>query len=137
MAIKYESECYCTSLRRAAGAVADFYDELLKPSGLTAAQYSLLTNLAKMERANITHWAERVGLERSTLVRNLKPLQERGLIEATEGHGKVFCLSEAGRRAVEVAGPLWEQAQARMEEILGKNSDTCRMILHAIAAAAN
>ena len=133
MAMKYESECYCTNLRRAAGAVADFYDELLKPSGLTAAQYSLLTNLAKLERANITHWAERVGLERSTLVRNLKPLQERGLVEATEGHGKVFRLSESGQRAIEVAGPLWEQAQAQIENLLGEESLCLRLLLRKLS----
>lgn len=117
----YKSECYCTNLRRSANAVSDFYDEALKETGLTIAQYYLLVNLRRLKNANITHWAEFVGLDRSTMVRNIKVLQSRGFIEAAEGHGKVFTLSEAGEEALNAAVPVWEAAQKRMKAFLGED----------------
>lgn len=115
-----KSLCYCTNLRRCANAVSDFYDRELKETGMTIAQYYLLINLNRLEHANITHWAERVGLERSTMVRNIKVLEARGLIEQTAGHGKTFTLSEAGKSALDAAIPVWEKAQKKMELFLGE-----------------
>ena len=86
----YNSTCYCTNLRRSANAMSEFYDSALKEAELTISQYYLLVNLSRLGKANITHWSEQVGLDRSTMVRNIKPLQSRGLIEGTEGHGKTF-----------------------------------------------
>ena len=121
MAQSYKSLCYCTNLRRSANIISDFYDTTLKSAGLTVAQYSLLVNLLRLGSANITHWAERVGLDRSTMVRNVKLLQAHDFIELTEGHGKVFTLSSEGRRVLELAVPLWQKAQEQMEDALGKD----------------
>ena len=120
MAKLYESVCYCTNLRRGANALSDYYDVALKDTGLTVAQYYLLVNLSRLQAANITHWSARVGLDRSTMVRNLKLLLDRGLIEQTEGHGKVFTLSSAGQRALDAAMPVWQAAQQRIRTFLGE-----------------
>lgn len=117
----YKSTCYCTNLRRSANIISDFYDASLKGAGLTIAQYYLLINLSRLGSANITHWAEHVGLDRSTMVRNIKLLQTRDLVKITEGHGKVFILSSEGKRVLELAIPLWQRAQERIEDILGKD----------------
>lgn len=117
----YKSTCYCTNLRRSANALSDFYDAALKETGLTIAQYYLLINLSRLGNANITHWAEHVGLERSTMVRNIKLLQSRDYVEITEGHGKVFTLSSEGKRILELAIPLWQKAQEQVEALLGKD----------------
>ena len=77
----YNSTCYCTNLRRSANAMSEFYDSALKEAELTISQYYLLVNLSRLGKANITHWSEQVGLDRSTMVRNIKPLQSRGLID--------------------------------------------------------
>ena len=116
----YQSECYCTNLRRSANAVSDFYDSALKDTGLTIAQYYLLINLSRLESANITHWAKQVGLDRSTMVRNIKLLESRGLIEKTEGHGKAFTLSAKGKESLEAAASVWNETQKKMERFLGK-----------------
>ena len=73
----YNSTCYCTNLRRSANAMSEFYDSALKEAELTISQYYLLVNLSRLGKANITHWSEQVGLDRSTMVRNIKPLQSR------------------------------------------------------------
>lgn len=116
----YESRCYCTHLRRSANALSEFYDAALKETGLTVSQYNLLVNLSRLGSANITRWAERVGLERSTMVRNIAVLESRGMVEQSPGHGKVFALSPAGREALERAVPIWEAAQRRLEGFLGE-----------------
>ncbi len=116
----YNSTCYCTNLRRSANAMSEFYDSALKEAELTISQYYLLVNLSRLGKANITHWSEQVGLDRSTMVRNIKPLQSRGLIEGTEGHGKTFALSEKGRHALDTATVIWQQMQEKMEPFLGK-----------------
>lgn len=120
MAKLYESTCYCTNLRRGAGAVTDFYDAALKEAGLTVSQYYLLKNLSRLGKANVTHWAERVGLDRSTMVRNIRLLSTRGLVEETEGHGKAYTLSAEGEHTLEKAVLIWEQMQEKMEQFLGK-----------------
>lgn len=116
----YKSECYCTNLRRSANVISDFYDAELKEAGLTVSQYYLLVNLSSLGCANITHWAERVGLDRSTMVRNIKLLESHGLIDKTEGHGKTYILSARGKSLLEKAIPLWREAQKKMEIFLGK-----------------
>ena len=116
----YKSKCYCTNLRRSSNAVTDFYDNALKNTGLTVSQYYLLINLSRLERANITHWAEHVGLDRSTMVRNIKVLEAKNFIEKTEGHGKTFTLSETGKKTLESAVTVWNDTQKKIESFLGK-----------------
>lgn len=117
----YQSNCYCTNLRRSSGAVSDYYDHALRSTGLTASQYCLLIHLSRLKHANITCWAERVGLERSTMVRNIRVLSEHGWVaERPEGHGKQFALTECGQAVLSEAIPLWEAAQSNLEEFLGK-----------------
>lgn len=127
MAKLYESSCYCTNIRRSSGILTDFYDEALKESGLTIAQYYLLINLSRLEKANITHWAEYIGLDRSTMVRNVKLLQSRDYIEETEGNGKTFKLSPTGSETLKKAQQDWGRAQAELEAFLGEE-DTAELL---------
>ena len=115
-----KSACYCTNLRRSANVISSFYDSMLAEAGLTVAQYYLLVNLSRLGAANITHWAEAVGLDRSTMVRNIKVLQNRELVEIIEGHGKTFSLSSKGKEILDKAVPLWQEAQNKIETFLGK-----------------
>ena len=123
----YVSKCYCTNLRRSANAISEFYDKRLEKAGVTTAQYYLLINLQRLGKANITHWAERVGLERSTMVRNIKLLEDHGFIERTEGNGKTFTLSEYGENVLSTAVPIWNETQHEIESFLGM--ETAKVIL--------
>lgn len=108
-----KSACYCTNLRRSANVITAFYDSMLSETGLSVAQYYLLINLSRAGSANITHWAEMVGLDRSTMVRNIKSLQNHELVEIAEGHGKTFTLSSKGKMTLEKAIPLWEKRRLK------------------------
>ena len=116
----YKSPCYCTNLRRSANWATELYDKALAPSGLSVPQYYLLINLSRMEKANTARWAEQVGLERTTLVRNVRLLEERGLVTQTEGRGRTFTLTDTGRETLARAVVCWKEAQKEMVALLGE-----------------
>lgn len=116
----YKSPCYCINTRRSANALKEYYDNAFKNVGLTGAQYYLLTGLTELKKANITQWAEYVGLERSTMVRNVSTLEKHGLIHVIKGKGKVFELTEFGRDTIEKAIPIWEKAQNEIKKYIGE-----------------
>ncbi len=117
---QYQSKCYCTNLRRSAGMITNFYDARLKQYGISAAQYCLLDNLQRLGSANITHWAQAVGLDRSTMIRNIRPLEKSSLIERVDGNGKTYALSEKGKAVLKAASAAWEKAQREIESLLGE-----------------
>lgn len=117
----YRSQCYCMNLRRAANAVTDYYDKAMKGLGISVSQYSLLVNLERMETASTSDLAERVHLDRSTLVRNLKPLLEQEWILdlAKEGaRSHKFAVSEKGQALLAQGKPIWDKAQEDVRNIL-------------------
>lgn len=117
----YRSQCYCMNLRRAANAVTDYYDKAMKGLGISVSQYSLLVNLERMETASTSDLAEQVHLDRSTLVRNLKPLLEQEWILdlAKEGaRSHKFAVSEKGQALLAQGKPIWDKAQEDVRNIL-------------------
>jgi DNA-binding MarR family transcriptional regulator len=114
--------CACFNLRRAARAVTQAYDEALRPSGIRATQFSLLAALALEGPATITRLADAMGMDRTTLTRNLKPLLKDGLVEMAEGSDRRrrrVGLTGRGMETLEQALPLWRAAQARVIDGLG------------------
>ena len=117
------TSCHCTRLRRAAHAVTRVYDEALAGSGLTVTQFSLLRTISRIERPYISTLAQATGLERSTLGRNLRPLETAGLVEFGQGRDartRLVRLSRKGARVLKEAIPLWQQAQDRLAGTLGE-----------------
>lgn len=118
--------CLCTNLRRAARGVSKHYDAALQGCGITAAQYSLLRHLQRLEQPSISSLAQAVGLERSTLGRNLRVLEGEGLITLAEGNdlrNRVVLLTELGLARLDLAQPLWALAQQRLVERLGEDNN--------------
>src|SRR5919199_1509329 len=70
--------CYCFGLRRAARIVTQHYDRHLRPAGLRATQFTILATLAQTGPMPLSRLARRLGLERTTLTRNLRPLEAKG-----------------------------------------------------------
>ena len=106
--------CTCTNLRSAARAITHVYDEFLRSSGLPTTQFLLLAALGAHEATTLTPLAEDLGMDPTTLARNLKPLERDGLVRIDAGRDRrtrVLRLTEQGVAALEGAYPLWEQAQ--------------------------
>ncbi|WP_175652424.1 MarR family winged helix-turn-helix transcriptional regulator [Pseudomonas sp. Marseille-P9899] len=117
------SICICTHLRRAARGVSRHYDEALEGFGINVAQFSLLRNLQRLDKPSISSLAEAMGLDRSTLGRNLKVLEADGLVALAEGddlRNRLVLLTEQGKARVQAAEPAWEQAQERLVDNLGE-----------------
>lgn len=116
------STCICTHLRRAARGVSRHYDEALEGFGINVAQFSLLRHLQRLDKPSISTLAEAMGLERSTLGRNLKVLEAEGLVALAEGsdlRNRVVLLTAEGAQRVSRAEPAWEKAQASLVDSLG------------------
>jgi len=114
----------CTSfnLRKAARAVTQFYDEALKASGLKSTQFSLLSMASASGGAPISRLADDMAMDRTTLTRNLKPLEEAGLIRVECGEDRrvrKVVVTADGEHALSRAIPMWRRAQTRMIDRLG------------------
>ena len=135
------TSCHCTRLRRAARTATRRYDDALLDAGLKVTQFSLLRTISRMDRAYITGLAEATGLERSTLGRNLRPLEKAGLVELLGGADmriRLVRLTARGKRKLAAAEPLWQQAQERMTAELGKEGlDQLTELLDKLAGAAD
>lgn len=121
--LRNPSPCLCLNIRRASRAVTEFYENILKPSGLKATQYSLLRYLNEVEPITITEFAKIMRIDRTTLNRNMKPLIGVGFIEVNPGddpRSKQITLTKDGKSALSIASNLWDEAQESMQEYLGK-----------------
>ena len=114
--------CACHKIRMAARAVTRTYDEALRPVGLRATQVSLLAAVALEGAMSITSLAGLIGMDRSTLTRNLAPLEKEGLLAVgSEGwrRSRTLAITAKGRARLHAAVPLWEAAQKRLRQVLG------------------
>lgn len=113
-----EVDCYCTLARRSAHALTEFYDDALAPSGLKVTQYSLLRAVERLKQPSLTELAEATGLDRSTLGRNLRVLERSGFVllgPVRDERSRIAELTPQARQALEIARPLWMEAQAKVE----------------------
>ena len=106
--------CACFAVRRAARAITQHYDRLLKPAGLRATQFTLLTMLRLGGPLPLSQVADRLGMERTTLTRNLRPLIAKGLVAVESGGDRrvrTISITAQGERAAVAAVPQWRVAQ--------------------------
>ena len=132
------SGCNCLALRQATRHVSQFYDQFLAPSGLRTTQYSILARLQRRGAMTINALAADLVTDRTTLGRNLLPLQREGLITIEPGQSdrrsKEVSLTSAGAARVRAARKGWEEAQAEFEKVFGaKRAKDLRALLHEIA----
>ena len=117
----YKSKCYCTNLRRSANFITEYYNLCFKDLDLTAAQYYIIVNLSRLKNSNSSDLSKIIGLERSTLVRNIQGLIKKGWVsEGGEGKGHQFKLTKKGEKLLENAKPKWEHAQVKIKKFLGE-----------------
>jgi DNA-binding MarR family transcriptional regulator len=116
-------DCNCNSLRRAARRLTSFYDSELAPSGLRTTQFAILAFVNEMEEVSVNAIAERLGLDRTTAGKNLRPLEQAGLVEVVsarhDARQRAVSVTRAGHAALKAAVPLWRQAQSRFEAANG------------------
>ncbi|MDK1373782.1 MULTISPECIES: MarR family winged helix-turn-helix transcriptional regulator [unclassified Sinorhizobium] len=120
--------CVMTRARRISRVITGIYDQVLRPHGVNASQFSLLVLIAKLGGASRAEIGRANYQDRSTLTRNLAPLLSEGWVEemASEAGGRsrpVF-ISETGKELLVSATPAWRSAQAKAKELLGEEGVT-------------
>ncbi|MBI2885226.1 MAG: MarR family transcriptional regulator [Candidatus Omnitrophica bacterium] len=127
---KQECLCACTCLRKAARAVTQLYDEAFRPLGYRATQVGILTALAQTGPVTLSALAEQTVTDRTTLTRNLRLLERKGLVRAEAGadrRERRIGVTAHGRDVVKAAYPAWSAVQRRMIVRLGKAQFTRMM----------
>ena len=117
------ADCVCFNLRKSARAVTQLYDAALKPSGLRATQFSLLAKLHGVGPLTISKLAKALVMDRTTLTRNLLPVEKDGLVAVVPGRdrrSRQVRLTARGRTRLAAALPLWRRAQSRVVGALGE-----------------
>lgn len=118
------TKCHCLKMRRSAGNVIKFYDNILSPSGVTVRQYSLLNKIAENEGCSVRELSDATELDRSTLARSLKPLMKAGYIEDRKeksARNSMLYLTKEGLETCNCASELWAEAQKEYEDKIGKD----------------
>ncbi len=114
--------CACFNLRSAARSVTRLFDDVLEPSGLRSTQFVTLVSIHVDGPVELPSLARNLHVDRSTLTRNLAPLERDGFVarKTTPSGAVEVKLTAKGRRKVERAAPYWAEAQGRFEKRMGK-----------------
>jgi DNA-binding MarR family transcriptional regulator len=113
--------CTCAALRRASRAVTTHYESHFRGSGLRATQFTILSMLAQAGPLPLTVLSDHLGLERTTLTRNLAVLARQGMIAYTgakDARIRMAEITRAGNRALQASMPRWIAAQESVATVL-------------------
>jgi DNA-binding MarR family transcriptional regulator len=133
-------DCNCFAVRSAARHVSQFYDQFLMPIGLRTTQFSILAKLKRLGPLTINALAEEMVMDRTTLGRNILPLERDGLIEvkpvATDRRAKELRLTHTGEKRLQAGSKAWAQAQTQFEATFGtKRAAELRTMLRAVVGS--
>jgi DNA-binding MarR family transcriptional regulator len=133
-------ECTCLAVRKAARHITQFYDQYLAPVGLRTTQFSILAKLKRLGPMTINALAGELVMDRTTLGRNVLPLERDGLISIVPGRidrrSKELQLTNAGIDRLQAARKGWKDAQTRFATVFGEQRTAgLRALLCAVSAA--
>lgn len=115
--------CHCQTLRQAGRRVTAFYDAALAPFGLRVSQYGVLSRLHRHGPRSIQALAAELVMDRTTLGRNIRPLERDGLLQAApdpaDRRSRLLSVTARGAALVVAARPGWIAAQAGFEARYG------------------
>jgi DNA-binding MarR family transcriptional regulator len=117
------TECVCFHLRKTARTITQVYDHALAPTGLRATQFTLLRVISRTGGLPFAALADVLGLERTTLTRNLRPLERDKLVRTFPGADRrvrLVSLTPKGERKLAEAEPVWAATHA---DITGRMGD--------------
>ena len=131
--------CNCLAARQTARHITQFYDQYLASSGLRTTQFSILAKLRRVGPMTINRLARELVMDRTTLGRNILPLERDGLIAVEQGssdrRSKELRVTKAGEARFRAGVKGWVQAQRQFEKVFGaKRTADMRALLHAVAS---
>jgi DNA-binding MarR family transcriptional regulator len=118
------ANCLCLASRQAARAITSAYDRRLRPHGIRITQFTILAMLMLRGRTALGELAKGLGLERTTLTRNLSLLDAKGWVAIrlgdTDSRARIITVTETGRSLVHKAYPDWRKVQEQVSGALGE-----------------
>ena len=131
--------CNALALRQATRHVSQLYDQHLAPTGLKGTQFSIVARLVYGGPRSINELARELVMDRTTLGRNLRPLERGGLVslevDVADRRSRKLTATAAGRALYEQARPAWKAAQAQFEKAFGRNeSAAMRALMRTVTA---
>jgi DNA-binding MarR family transcriptional regulator len=115
--------CVCFNLRWVTRAVTQFYDSEMRRHGIRPTQGTILLALNARESWSMAELSDWLGMDRTTLVRNLRPLQRDGLVQISgggRGNRVELAITAKGRKQIEKLTPAWKSAQSAVLKTLGE-----------------
>jgi DNA-binding MarR family transcriptional regulator len=119
-----EDTCTCGELRKAARAITLLYDNAFKSAGLLSTQFGVLHAIYNIDSTRISDLADKLGMDRTTLTRNLSVLERNAFIEISEGKDhrtRIVTATQKGRNAVSKTILLWNEIQRKVKQKMGEN----------------
>src|ERR1700719_16427 len=134
------TDCNCLAVRQAARCITQFYDRYLAAAGLRTTQYGMLARLKRQGPMSINTLAAELVVDRTTLGRNIRPLERDGLVaiesDPSDGRSKILRLTKAGEARFQRAEKHWVEAQKRFERVYGgRQASQLRENLRALVAS--
>ena len=117
--------CTCAELRKGARAVTLLYDNAFKSTGLLSTQLSVLRIISKSDSLKVSQLAEELGMDRTTLTRNLSVLERQGFIKISPGKDhrtRIVTITSSGSTSITKTIPLWNEVQRNVKKQMGENA---------------
>jgi DNA-binding MarR family transcriptional regulator len=119
------TQCLCLASRRAARAITRQFDRALRVHAIKATQFTLLAALELKGPLSIGELAELIGVDRTTLTRNLAVAHERWLVDIRLGRdarSRIVSITTSGRHTIKRALPAWRRVQGELTGAIGKGA---------------
>ena len=133
------SECVLFRLRRLDRKMTQSFNRSLKPAGLRATQFAILTALSMFSPMNQQDFSEMMMMDQSTLSRNIKILTKLGLVSCEPGEdrrSREISLTREGAEKLAEAAPKWKEAHESLKGNLTEKQWNALMdCFNALAAA--
>ncbi len=131
--------CTYFKLRQLLRSVSKLYDAEIGQAGLKGSQFSLLSHVLTLGPISPSDLAARMGMDASTLTRNLRPLATKGWVLQGPGadhRGRLIAITPAGQAKHAEARVYWKRAQLLLNQRLGEPEVTAlhQWMAHAQAA---
>ena len=124
--------CFCLASRQAARKITRLYDSGMQQSGIRATQFTILSQLMLRGEMPVGKLAGILGMERTTLTRNLVLLENEKWISTRPGEdprARMIAITAQGRGTVRRSFPYWSKAQAEVGKLLGADGQAALKML--------
>lgn len=117
------ADCLCLASRQAARTITRAFDRRLRVHGLRATQFTLLASLALQGERSVGELAAFIGVDRTTLSRNMALAESRGLIASrradADARTRLVQITLRGREVLDAAFTSWREVQASLTDAIG------------------